>query len=482
MMWQYLVLIIYTLTLSLILIFSIGQSFLIFSYLKKKPKNVVLEKLNPTKLPIVTVQLPLYNEIYVVEQLINSVCELNYPKEKLEIQVLDDSDDECYALVQKIIKQKQAQGFDIHHINRKINIGFKAGALQHGLKFAKGEFIAIFDADFIPEIEFLNQLLPYFKQNIGMVQSKWGHTNANYSLLTKVQAFALDGHFTIEQTGRNNANLLINFNGTAGMWRKSCIIDAGGWQHDTLTEDLDLSYRAQLKGWKFDYVENVITPAQLPVDLNAFRSQQHRWTKGAIETSKKMLYPIWKNKNQTFSTKIFATLHLCYSYNFLLAFISIVLSLPLLYIKNQHLVNPLYFQVISVFWLGFLALFLFYFVSYFSYQKGIKNFVALFIAFISITMAMSFHNSLAVVEGIFGKKSSFIRTPKFISNSIKNNKYINHRIPFTFYIEFILGIYFSLAIYLGFYYHDFCLILFHIMLCFGFFTLVFYSLKIKFTN
>lgn len=480
MLWQYLVLFLYTFTLSLILIFSIGQAYLIYFYLRNKIQSPTIQNLKPTQQPLVTVQLPLYNEVYVVAQLINAVCALNYPIQKLEIQVLDDSDDECYTLAQQLVKAKQAEGFNIQHICRKINTGFKAGALQHGLQLAKGEFIAIFDADFIPEKEFLNQLLPCFTPNVGMVQSRWEHVNANYSLLTQVQAFALDGHFTIEQSGRNSAGLFINFNGTAGIWRKACIIDAGGWQHDTLTEDLDLSYRAQLKGWKFHYFENVYTPAQLPAQLNAFKSQQHRWTKGAIETSKKMLNPIWKNKHLSFKIKLFATLHLSNAYNFLLAFISIFLSVPVLYIKNQHLIKPFYFQIISVFLVGFLVLLVFYSVSFFSKRKGVLNFIALFPAFVSVAMAMSFHNSLAVVEGIFGFKSPFIRTPKFNTQSIIHNKYVNQHIHFTFYIELILVFYFLAAIYLSFYYHDFGLLPFHIMLCFGFFTLVFYGLKQRF--
>ncbi len=480
MLWPYLVLYVYIFTLSLILIFSIGQAYLIYFYLQKKPQTPIIQNQNLTQLPIITIQLPIYNEMYVVAQLIDAVCAINYPIQKLEIQVLDDSDDECYTLVQQLVQTKQAQGYNIQHISRKINTGFKAGALQHGLQLAKGEFIAIFDADFIPEREFLNQLLPYFTPNVGMVQSRWEHINPNYSLLTQVQAFALDGHFTIEQSGRNKAGLFINFNGTAGIWRKTCIIDAGGWQHDTLTEDLDLSYRAQLKGWKLQYIETLSTPAQLPATLNAFKSQQHRWTKGAIETSKKMLLPIWKNKQLSFKIKLFATLHLCSSYNFLLAFISILLSVPVLYIKNQQVIKPFYFEFISVFLVGFLVLFVFYSVSFFSKRKGIKYFAALFPAFVSMAMAMSFHNSLAVLEGIFGFKSPFIRTPKFNIHSITHNKYVNQHIHFTFYIELILGFYFLAAIYLSFYYHDFGLLPFHTMLCFGFFSLVYYSLKHRF--
>ena len=483
MFWQYLILTVYTISLTLIFIFSISQAYLVYFYLrgknKNEPKQLVFEEL-----PLVTVQLPLYNELYVVERLINAVCNLNYPIEKLEIQVLDDSDDESFLLTKQLIEQKKKQGFQIAHITRKKNIGFKAGALQYGLQCAKGEFIAIFDADFIPEREFINQLLPYFKNNVGMVQSRWAHLNDNYSLLTKVQAFALDAHFTIEQKGRSKADLFINFNGTAGIWRKSCIADAGGWQYDTLTEDLDLSYRAQLKGWKFEYVETVSTPAELPAELNAFRSQQHRWTKGAVETSKKMITMIWEG-DDSFKKKIFATFHLCNSYIFILVFLTAVLSVPMVYIKNLNQISPLYFQFISFYFIGFIIVCIFYSVAFFAKKKSVSEFITLFPMFISISMAMSFHNSIAVLEGVFGFKTAFIRTPKFnfthFNNGFKNNKYLNRALPLSFYAELVLSFYFLSALSLSIYYGDFALFPFHLMLCIGFFTLVFYGVKQRWT-
>ncbi len=484
MYWQYLVLILYILSLSLIFIFSLGQAYLIFIYLKsKKFKQEKVDEM--VDYPVITIQLPLYNEWYVIERLMNAVCELNYPIDKLEIQVLDDSTDESVNLIKSIIDKKQAEGFLIQYLKREKNIGYKAGALQYGLEKSKGEYLAIFDSDFVPDKEFLNNLMPYFKSNIGMVQSSWSYLNRNYSLLTKVQAFALDGHFSVEQSGRNQAGLYINFNGTAGIWRKKCIEDAGGWQFDTLTEDLDLSYRAQLKGWDFKYVENVHTPSELPLELNAFQSQQHRWTKGAIETSKKMCTSIWKS-NTSLKKKLFGTLHLCNAYVFLLVFFAGLLSVPVVIIKNQHQINLSFIYSLSFFFLGFVIVTLFYCVAYFASKKNLKEFMLLFPLFISVSMAMSFHNSMAVLEGLLGYKTAFIRTPKFNINSFgqsfNTNKYINKKLSLSFYFEVLLSFYYLMGIGISFYYHDFGLLPFHFMLCTGFLILNYFSIKHRFST
>ncbi|WP_304066064.1 cellulose synthase family protein [Pedobacter glucosidilyticus] len=476
---QYSILIIYAFCLLAIFIFSIGQAFLIYYYIKSSKKEV--KALSWHHQPKVTVQLPLFNELYVVKRLIKSVCELDYPKELLEIQVLDDSTDDSLALTAQLVKEQQADGFNIKHITRTKNIGFKAGALQHGLEQASGELIAIFDADFVPSQDFLQKLVPYFQDaKLGMVQSKWEHLNEDYSLLTKIQSFGLDGHFTVEQTGRNKQNLFINFNGTAGIWRKACIVEAGGWQHDTLTEDLDLSYRAQLKGWKFKYVEDFSTPAELPMELNAYKSQQHRWTKGAIETSKKMLSQIWKS-DESLARKIFGSLHLLNSYAFLLVFTASILSLPILVIKNLHLVDILYFNLMTIFVGGFIIVTIFYTTSYFSKKTSLLNFVKLFPVFLSFSMAMSFHNAIAVLEGIFGFKSDFIRTPKFNINNkkegFKDNIYIKKSLPKSFYVELFLTFYFLSGMMMSFIYQDFGLLPFHTLLFCGFCMLNFYSIK-----
>src|SRR5690606_14103514 len=278
--------------LLLIFFYSLAQLNLLFNYLGHKRKNDEAPKFNlldPREIPYVTIQLPIYNEEYVVERLLENIAKIEYPQNKLEIQVLDDSTAESVAETAGQIAKLRETGLDIQHIRRENRQGFKAGALKEGLKIAKGEFIAIFDADFLPDSDWLKKTVIYFKDpEIGVVQTRWGHLNRDYSLLTKIQAFALDAHFTLEQVGRNSKGHFINFNGTAGIWRKECIIDAGNWEGDTLTEDLDLSYRAQLKKWKFKYLESVETPAELPVVISAARSQQFRWNKGGAENFQKM--------------------------------------------------------------------------------------------------------------------------------------------------------------------------------------------------
>ncbi|KAA3620887.1 MAG: glycosyltransferase, partial [Flavobacterium sp.] len=285
MILETVVMVIYSVALILIFLYALAQLNLLFNYLRSRRSNKeVCDKFdlnNPEEIPYVTIQLPVYNEFYVMERLLNNMGEIVYPKDKLEIQVLDDSTDESFERTAQHIKKLQQTGLDIKHVTRENRKGFKAGALKEGLKTAKGDFIAIFDADFLPKKNWLLNTIPYFKdEEIGVVQTRWGHINRDYSLLTRVQAFALDAHFTLEQVGRNSKGHFINFNGTAGVWRKECILDAGNWEGDTLTEDLDLSYRAQLKDWKFKYLEEVETPAELPVVISAARSQQFRWNKG----------------------------------------------------------------------------------------------------------------------------------------------------------------------------------------------------------
>src|SRR3954471_15176382 len=276
--------------------YGIHRYCIIYLFLKHRDKPM-LPKSRFAELPVVTMQLPVFNEMYVVQRLLKSVSELDYPKEKLQIQVLDDSTDSTRELSAQSVGELQARGFDVELIHRTDRTGFKAGALETGLATAKGELIGILDADFVPQPDFLRRTIHHFTDPaIGMLQTRWGHLNRRYSLLTRVQAMFLDGHLLLEQTARSRSGRFFNFNGTAGLWRKSCIIEAGGWQHDTLTEDLDLSYRAQLAGWRFVFLSHVVTPADLPLDMNAFKSQQHRCTKGSIQTCKKLLPTIWKSR------------------------------------------------------------------------------------------------------------------------------------------------------------------------------------------
>ena len=347
MLFDEIVLLVYILTMIIILIFASHGIIMLF-YHRKYIENIPKSNADFNYDKKVTIQLPLYNEKYVAERLIETVCKIDYPRELLEIQVLDDSTDDTKNLVNKIVKEKKSEGFDIKQIHRKNRKGYKAGALKEGLKKAKGDLIAIFDADFVPNKDFLKNTLKYFTDpKIGMVQTRWEHLNENYSILTRIQALALNGHFVIEQPVRNRAGFFINFNGTGGIWRKECIEDAGNWHDDTITEDLDLSYRAQLKGWKFIYLRDITTPAELPAEMNALKAQQFRWTKGAIETAKKLLPAIWRSKIPM-RVKLQSTFHL--TNNFVFPFILVVgiLNVPLIFIKNSS-PHAIFFNVMSIF-------------------------------------------------------------------------------------------------------------------------------------
>ena len=495
MVLEYIVIIIYSISLLLILMYAIAQLNLLFNYLKARKKKDTSEKLdfsNPKEIPFVTIQLPVYNELYVMKRLLKNIAKIEYPLDKLEIQVLDDSTDESVISTAKHIEEIKTSGIDILHIKRTNRQGFKAGALKEGLEIAKGEFIAIFDADFLPNEDWLLNTVPYFKNpEIGVVQTRWGHINRNYSTLTKIQAFALDAHFTLEQVGRNSKGHFINFNGTAGIWRKECIYDAGNWEGDTLTEDLDLSYRAQLKKWKFKYLENVETPAELPVIISAARSQQFRWNKGGAENFQKMAKKVITNKDLKFKSKIHGLLHLLNSTMFMNVLIVGVLSIPMLYIKNEnpHLKN--YFYMMSFFVISSIIFFICYWHMYKNiYGGGFKSFIkyiGMFFTFFSIAMGFSLHNTIAVLEGHFGKKSEFVRTPKFniknIKDGWKNNKYIRKKISVNVIIEGALALYFVFGMYSAFIVGneggDFGLFPFHLMLFIGFAYVFFKSIFSK---
>lgn len=495
MILEWIVICVYSIALILIFLYALAQLNLLFNYLAARKKTVncsTFDFSNSEEIPYVTIQLPVYNELYVMERLLNNIAELDYPKDKLEIQVLDDSTDESFATTKVQIKQLQSTGLDIQHVTRLDRSGFKAGALKEGLKTAKGEFIAIFDADFLPEPNWLKRTIPYFKdEEIGVVQTRWGHLNRDYSILTRVQAFALDAHFTLEQVGRNSKGHFINFNGTAGVWRRECIIDAGNWEGDTLTEDLDLSYRAQLKNWKFKYLEEVETPAELPIVISAARSQQFRWNKGGAENFQKMAGRVIKNENVPFKTKIHSLLHLLNSTMFLNILIVAILSIPMLYIKNEYEHLKVYFYVMSFFVLSTIIFFICYWFMYKNiYGGGFKKFIrytGMFFTFFSIAMGFSLHNSIAVLEGHLGKKSDFIRTPKFnlntIQNNWKDNKYLTKNISPNVILEGLLMLYFGFGMYSAFIVGDqggdFGLFPFHLMLFIGFGFVFFKSLTSK---
>jgi cellulose synthase/poly-beta-1,6-N-acetylglucosamine synthase-like glycosyltransferase len=477
---SYLTLIFYSLAILLIFFYSLAQLNLLVNYLQSKKTILQIEKFDfskPNEIPFVTIQLPIYNEKYVMQRLLDNIVLIDYPKDKLEIQVLDDSTDDSVIETIKLVNKYANQGIDIKHITRQIRTGFKAGALKEGLVTAKGEFIAIFDADFMPQKDWLLKTIPNFKNpEVGVVQTRWGHLNRDYSILTKIQAFALDAHFTLEQTGRNSKQHCINFNGTAGVWRKSCIIDAGNWESDTLTEDLDLSYRAQLKNWKFVYLEDVETPAELPAMLSAARSQQFRWNKGGAENFRKMASKVIHSKTISSKTKFHGLLHLLNSSMFLCIFTMAILSVPMLFVKNYFSHIKLFFDVMVFF---IITSFIFFTCYWFTFKNiqggGFKNFlryIGLFFTFYSIAMGFSFHNTIAVLEGLIGKKSEFVRTPKFnieaLKDKWKDNIYISKKISKNTIIEGLLVFYFLFGLYSGYKLNDYALYPFHLMLLFGY--------------
>ena len=485
--------ILYTLGLGFIFAYSGIQVHLAMVYLRFQKNKEEMEPSepplpeDPAEWPMVTIQLPVYNELYVVERLIKAVCEFDYPRDRFEIQVLDDSNDETVALIDRLVAEQKANGMNIEAVRRPERVGFKAGALQYGLGVAKGEFIAIFDADFVPYPDFLKRTVPYFDdKGIGVVQTRWEHINEEYSILTKLQAFALDAHFSVEQKGRNAAGHFINFNGTAGVWRRECISDAGGWQADTLTEDLDLSYRAQLKGWRFLFKENLGSPAELPVAMSAIKSQQFRWTKGAAETARKNLWKVLKAK-LPFGTKVHATFHLLNSFLFICVLMNALLSVPLLFLKSEDEGLATAFDIASIFMLSLLALIFFFWVSRTNREEvrgmgRFLKFVGTFPLFLSISMGLSLHNAIATVEGYLGVKSPFIRTPKFNIQDMKDNwrersKYLTKALTPLTIMEGLLTLYFIGGIVMAVFLNDYALVPFHALLMLGFGTIFYFSVR-----
>jgi cellulose synthase/poly-beta-1,6-N-acetylglucosamine synthase-like glycosyltransferase len=482
-MWEIIVLILYSLSVFFILVFSIGQLSLLILFFRNRDKKHL--PLRDFTLPAITIQLPIFNEQYVVQRLLDTVAKLNYPKGKMEIQVLDDSTDGTSEICKQTVDHLLNAGFNIKYLHRDNRKGYKAGALQEGLQLASGEFVAIFDADFIPEPDFLLKTIPYFSNDkTGMVQTRWGHINASQSWLTRVQELGLNGHFIIDQEGRDKSGMFINFNGTAGIWRKSCIVDAGGWQFDTLTEDLDLSYRAQMKGWKLHYCPDIITPAELPFLLNSVRTQQFRWIKGGIETSKKILGSLWKC-DLALPVKIFGSFHLLSNYVYLFILASSVLSVPAMFIKHLSPQFDLYFKLNSFFFSVFIINFFYCFTTVRAQKKdlaeSIREIAGIFPMAILISLGMSYHNSTAIFQGILGKKTSFVRTPKFkidINDQLISNtdyrppKDLLKELP-----EIVLFLYFFFAVAAGIYFQDIGFLPYHLIMLSGFGVILYYAFQ-----
>lgn len=473
MFFIYLFLGIYILAMCFVLFYSFTQAHLLYYFFKYKRRIQPLAVKNWQELPKVTVQLPIFNEKYVVERLIEAAAAFRYPEDKLEIQLLDDSTDETVGIIKD--KIKAYPNINFQYIHREDRIGFKAGALRHGLEKASGELIAIFDADFVPDPDFLLKTVPFFEdKQVGLVQSRWTHLNENHSLLTRLQAFALDAHFMVEQIGRNAQDVFINFNGTGGIWRKACIIDAGNWEDDTLTEDLDLSYRAQKKGWKFIYRPDIESPAELPPVMSAIKSQQFRWTKGGAECAKKHLISVL-GQGFGWRTKLHATAHLLNAVIFIAVFLVSLSSIPVWYAFYKGMIPDNLFQAAAIFLVGFVIIALVYFFANLSLVgytwKGILRFLWELPLFLAVSMGLALHNAQAVWEGFSGKKSPFIRTPKYNLQSKahwKENAYNQLQVPFTTYIEGLLALVFSVMAILSILSGTYEMLVFHFMLAIGY--------------
>jgi len=409
------------------------------------------------QLPFVTIQLPTYNEQFVVERIIDACCRLDYPRDRFEIQVLDDSTDESADVACRIVEQFAAGYADlapqpITYIHRTNRHGYKAGALDNGLRTARGEFIAIFDSDFVPPPQWIQQVIHQFASpEIGMVQTRWTHLNRDYSFLTQVEAILLDGHFVLEHGGRSRAGVFFNFNGTAGMWRRQAIEDAGGWQHDTLTEDTDLSYRAQMHGWRFRYLQDVECPAELPIEMTAFKTQQARWAKGLIQTSKKIMPRMFRT-DEPFHTKLEAWYHLTANLSYPLMIVLSTLLMPAMIIRSYQGWVQMCLIDVPLFMASTMSISSFYLVSQRELFPTRWYRTFLYLPFLmSLGVGLTITNTKAVMEALFGIKSAFARTPKYSvqkrgEKSQATKKY-RKRLGIIPFIELLIGCYFTWTVY-----------------------------------
>ncbi len=419
--------------------------YLAFLSLRRKDKHPVASMGTPS----VTIQLPIYNEKYVASRLVDAVCAMDYPKDKMKIMVLDDSDDDTTDLLHELVNQHKKNGYDIIHIRRGTRNGYKAGALKYAMNLTTTEYVAIFDADFIPPSWFLKKAIPYFaKPNIGLIQCRWGHINENYSAITQAQALSLDFHFLIEQKAKSNSNMYMNFNGTAGIWKRDCIEDAGGWHTSTLVEDLDLSYRAQMKGWKCIFIEDIVVDAELPVQMNAAKRQQFRWAKGAIQCAIKLLGDILVKRKIPFEAKIQAFVQLTRHIGYPLLLIQF-LALPILLAANMNLHVVRFIPALTIATYLAMGPGAYLLVIYNLWGRNWKQKAKILPFLLIYAAGLSVNNTVAVFDGIFGKKNEFLRTPKYgIVNKTDDWKGKAYNLPFTktTLLEIFFGIYGLLGI------------------------------------
>lgn len=471
----------YAVAISVLALFGLHKFFLLYQYSRYR-RSVLKNPPPPKEWPQVTVQLPVFNERYVIKRLIRSVIRFDYPKDKLRVQVLDDSTDDTSRLAKRIVDFLSGKGFHIEYLHRKNRVGFKAGALEYGLQRSDSEYIAVFDADFVPNPDFLKKTIPHLMQpGIGMVQTRWGHINRDYSLLTKLQGILLDAHFLIEHLARHRSGKFFNFNGTAGVWRRQTIIDAGGWQHDTLTEDLDLSYRAQLAGWKFIFLPQVVSPAELPVEINAYKNQQHRWAKGSVQTALKLVPRIWKS-NFPFHVRLEAITHLSNNLAYLLMIIPALFIIPI--VKYQLAMNwkwPILLYLL-VFFSATVSIIVYYATAIKDSLGKLWPNILHIPLLMSLGIGLSINNGRAALEALLGRQSEFMRTPKFHieqrSDSWKSKVYrssTNHfyifELAFALYFTYGMVCFFIKGLYLS--------LPFFLLFQFGFLYLAFSSLGFK---
>ncbi len=409
MAWSEAVLVAYLVVLSALSVNGLHRLWMLWAYLRRPPYSVPEP---PADWPQVTVQLPVYNERFVVERLLDAVAALDYPRDRLHIQVLDDSTDETTALARAKVKELCARGIDIVLLHRTDRTGFKAGALARGLALAKGDLLAIFDADFVPQPSFLRSAVPHLVDGrIGMVQARWGHLNPDESWLTRAQSVLLDGHFVIEHTARHHSGRWFNFNGTAGIWRRQAIVDAGGWQHDTLTEDMDLSYRAQLAGWDFRYLVDLVVPAELPRDMAAFKTQQHRWAKGSIQCARKLLPTIWRAP-VALPIKLEATAHMTANVSYPIV-VLLTLLLPWAVVaRMQQGADLLLALDLLLFGAAVFPFVVFYGVAVIGSGDQVRQRLIRLPLVLALGLGMAVSQTRAVFGGLFGEVGTFVRTPK----------------------------------------------------------------------
>jgi cellulose synthase/poly-beta-1,6-N-acetylglucosamine synthase-like glycosyltransferase len=463
---QVALLILYCGIVAVLSLFGFHRWFILRIYYKHRDQEPVTPG-HFESLPGVTVQLPIYNEYHVVDRLLEAVGKIHWPQDRLEIQVLDDSTDETQGRARAAVERLRAAGVDARHLHRDDRTGFKAGALEAGLEKAQHDFIFILDADFVVPPDVLHKSMHQFTdEGIGMVQMRWGHLNRHFSVLTRIQSIFLDGHLVIEHTARNRSGRFFNFNGTAGIWRRQAITDAGGWQHDTLTEDLDLSFRAQLAGWRFHYLPHVEVPAELPLEINAFKTQQHRWTKGAVQTAKKILPRIWR-ANLPMKVKMEATFHLTANSCYILMLLMALLMLPVLDIRKLMSWEHRMFLIdLPLFSMATMAISGYYMASQRELYTDWKSSIKYLPLLMAIGISLCVNNARAVVEGLVGYTTGFHRTPKYGAGSSRQfgAKYAGDKTLVAF-AELAMAAYFVFVIYraweIGLYFGMPFLLLFH---------------------